>query len=274
MKKITLAVGMIATMIACKQQPKQEVVEEQSVVEEKVEVVVKDRSGDFPKEVAEVFKAHGGIKAFDEKNTLVFTLTNPKGDEKHTTDLKSRRARIETDKYALGFDGKEAWIAQDSTYFKGDPRFYHNLMFYFYAMPFVLGDDGITYENVDDLTVEDKTYGGIKISYAAGVGESPKDNYFLYFDKESKEMKFLGYTVTYFSKETSDKVSLIEYSEWEDIDGLKLPKTLKWREFKDGKVGEVKNEMNFVKASASVDQLEDSTYQKPADKEIKETATK
>ena len=45
-------------------------------------------------------------------------------------------------------------------------------------MPFVLGDDGITYQKVDDLKVGDVTYPGYKISYGDGVGDSPKDNYF------------------------------------------------------------------------------------------------
>ena len=259
-----LMVLFLGALLSCKQgstTPK-EVVEE--VQEEVVEEIIVDRSKDFPADIAAVFTAHGGIQAFDKQNTLIFELAKPDGNEKHTTDLNTRHARIETDKFALGFDGKEAWIVQeDSTSFKGNPRFYHNLMFYFYAMPFVLGDQGISYEKVDDLKVEDASYPGYKISYGDGVGDSPKDNYFIYYDAKSHQMKYLGYTVTFFSKESSEKISLIEYADWNDVNGLLLPKTLKWRDFKEGVVGDVKSERNFENASASEEKLDATLFNKP-----------
>lgn len=260
MKKTIVFLLVLGVIFSCKEAPKEE---KEVIVEEKVEEVVPDRSGDFPKDIAAVFKAHGGIQTFDKQNTLIFELSKPEGNEKHTTDLKTRHARIETNKFALGFDGNEAWIEQDSTYFKGNPRFYHNLMFYFYAMPFVLGDDGISYEKVEDLKVEDNTYPGYKISYGDGVGDSPKDNYFIYYDAASHQMKYLGYTVTFFSKESSEKVSLIEYSDWTDVNGLLLPKTLKWRAYEDGVVGDVKSERAFVNAIASEEKLDTSLFSKP-----------
>ncbi|SEL85295.1 hypothetical protein SAMN04487910_3480 [Aquimarina amphilecti] len=264
MKKIILSTLVLSVLFSCKETPK---TEKEVIVEEKEEVAIVDRSKDFPTDIASVFKAHGGIQSFDEKNSLVFELANPEGNEKHTTDLKTRHARIETDKFQLGFDGKEAWIEQDSTYFKGNPRFYHNLMFYFYAMPFVLGDDGISYDKVEDLKVGETSYPGYKISYGEAIGDSPKDNYFVYYDNESYRMKYLGYTVTYFSKESSEKISLIEYSDWNDVDGLLLPKTLKWREYQDGVVGEVKSERNFVNASASSEKMDFTIFSKPKEAE-------
>ncbi|GAA4276355.1 DUF6503 family protein [Aquimarina mytili] len=248
MKKLTLSIVLTIVFISCKQENTSK--KHVDIQEESKEQTIPDRSQDFPKDIAAIFKAHGGIKAFDEKNTLIFELSNPEGNEKHTTDLKTRHARIETDKFTLGFDGNKAWLQQDSTYFKGDPRFYHNLMFYFYAMPFVLGDDGISYEKTEALMVGDQSYPGYKISYGDGVGDSPKDNYFLYYDATSNQMKYLGYTVTFFSKETSEKISLIEYSDWNDVDGLLLPKTLKWRTYEEGEVGDVKSERTFVNAKA------------------------
>ncbi|WP_103070298.1 DUF6503 family protein [Aquimarina sediminis] len=261
MKGLLLALLTVVTIISCKQEVKSE--KEITVKEEVKEETVPDRSKDFPEDIAAIFTAHGGIKAFDQMNTLIFEIAKPNGNEKHTTDLKTRFARVETDKFVLGFDGKEAWLEQDSTYFNGNPRFYHNLMFYFYAMPFVLGDDGISYKKVDDLIVDDISYPGYKISYGEDIGDSPKDNYFIYYDKESQKMKFLGYTVTFFSKEESQKISLVEYTDWNDVEGLLLPKTLKWRVYKDGIVGEVKSEVNFVNAIANKQKPSSSLFNKP-----------
>ncbi|MHA7058036.1 hypothetical protein ACWGOQ_0012500 [Aquimarina sp. M1] len=251
---------VLSTLFSCKQVSKEEKeIDDQKPIEE----ITPDRYRDLPEDLAAVFTAHGGLQNFDLQNTLVFELANPEGNEKHTTDLASRYARIETDKFVLGFDGKEAWIEQDSTYFKGNPRFYHNLMFYFYAMPFVLGDEGISYQKVADLKVANISYPGYKISYGEAIGDSPKDNYFIYYDAASYKMKYLGYTVTFFSKENSEKVSLIEYADWNDVDGLLLPKTLKWRSYEDGIVGDVKNIRNFENASVSKEKLDISLFKKP-----------
>lgn len=260
MKKLLTLFLVSILLISCKQESKSD--DKTVVSDTPKEEIIPDRSKDFPDDIAAVFKAHGGIQTFDQMNTMIFEMVKPEGNEKHTTDLKTRYARIESEKFALGFDGKDAWLEQDSTYFKGNPRFYHNLMFYFYAMPFVLGDEGITYEKVGDLSVEEKSYPGYKISYGDGVGDSPKDNYFLYYDSETHQMRYLGYTVTFFSKETSEKVSLIEYSDWSDVNGLLLPTTLKWRAYQDGVVGDVKSERNFARASVSKEKLPVTTFQK------------
>lgn len=263
MKKNLTLLFAIVLLASCNSKINKEQQSAEESKKESKEEITPDRSADFPEDIAAIFKAHGGILAFDQMKTLVFEMVNPEGNEKHTTDLKTRHARIETDKFALGFDGKEAWIVQDSTYFKGDPRFYHNLMFYFYAMPFVLGDQGISFQKAEDLKVEGVSYPGYKISYGDGVGDSPKDNYFLYYDIDSKKMKFLGYTVTFFSKETSEKISLVEYTDWNDVNGLLLPKTLKWREYKDGKVGDIKSEVNFINAKVSKEKPSASLFEKP-----------
>ena len=260
MKKLTMISFLVLSILSCNEKSKTLTIEINNETKERLDI---DRSKDFPKDIAAVFKAHGGIRNFNKMNTLIFELVKPQGNEKHTTDLKTRHARIETDKFTLGFDGAQAWLEQDSAYFKGNPRFYHNLMFYFYAMPFVLGDDGIVFEKTEDLKVGDQSYPGYRISYNEGIGDSPKDNYFLYFDPNSYQMKFLGYTVTFFSKETSAKISLIEYSDWNDVNGLLLPKTLKWRNYENGIVGDIKSERNFVNTVVSTEKLSDSLFIKP-----------
>ncbi|WP_344923824.1 DUF6503 family protein [Aquimarina addita] len=261
MKKIVMILLATTMLLSCKQEKtttKEIVTKEFSTTENSIS----DRSKNFPKEIAEVFKAHGGIQLFDMQETLTFEIVKPNGNEKHITDLKTRNARIESKNYTIGFDGEEAWVVQDSTYFKRDPRFYHNLMFYFYAMPFVLGDDGISYEKVTDLSVEGKSYPGYKITYEDGIGDSPKDNYFLYYDSTTFQMKYLGYTVTFFDKEISDKISLIQYSDWNDVNGLLLPKALQWRNFEKGVVGKIRKEVDFVNAVATTEKKDISFYKK------------
>jgi hypothetical protein len=207
------------------------------------EVVIKR---DFPPAMDRVFDAHGSYAKWAQQQYLTFTLPKPDGNEIHEIALWSRKDRVHTDKFSFGFDGKDVWIKQDSAYFKGNPRFYHNLMFYFYAMPFVLGDPGVIYEPTEDLVYQDTIYCGLKVSFEAEVGETPEDNYFLYFHPETGRMAWLGYTVTFFSGAPSDKVSYIHYAGWQDFDGLLLPTRLEWHEYKDGNLGKMTNGVSFT----------------------------
>ena len=263
-KSLALGVSLVLlTGISCKQQNSAPA-ETEPVAEEVVAEVPKmDVNPNIPDELSKVFDAHGGLENFYDKQTLTFEIENPEGNEQHITDLHSRKALIKTKKYAIGYDGENAWLVQDSTYFKNDPKFYYNLMFYFYAMPFILADNGITYEETPSLQVEGRSYPGYKISYGDGVGTSPDDNYFIYYDPKSHEMKYLGYTVTYFSKAPSDQVSMIEYAEWDDVDDLMLPKKIVWRKYEEGKIGDVKNTVSFTNAGMGTETPDPELFKEP-----------
>lgn len=257
MKKISalIILGLIA--ICCKQGV--QTPEETTPIEE---VVV---TKEYPEAISQIFKAHGGITNWNTINQLQYTMDKG-GDnnETHTVDLKNRNTRIEHPNYTIGRDGNGLWIAQDSTHFPVQrARFYHNLYFYFYAMPFVLGDDGITYTDVAPLSFDGKTYPGTKISYGAGVGDAPDDNYIIYLDPETNQMAWLAYTVTYGKNETSDKYSYIKYDQWQDVNGLQLPKTLQWYSVEDGKPVAMRNEQAFINVSTSEALFADGYFAMP-----------
>ena len=60
------------------------------------------------------------------------------------------------------------------------------------------------------------------------VGASSKDEYFIHFDADTHQMAWLGYTVTYRSGESSDNVKWIRYNDWQEVNGLALPKSITW----------------------------------------------
>ena len=221
----------------------------------------KTKNENFPKKLGKVFEKHGSLKKWREAQILSFN----KGEEVHTVDLHSRKTVINSPKYSLGYNGKEVWLDQDSTYFKGNPTFYYNLYFYFYAMPFVLADDGIIYEKVEDLTFKGINYPGYKISYNANVGTTPDDNYIVYYNPESNQMEWLAYTVTFTSKKPSDKYKIIRYNKWENVNGLLLPKEITWYK-KDDKgmpLEAAKPATKFSLPLVSKAKLADSFFEKP-----------
>jgi len=80
-------------------------------------------------------------------------------------------------------------------------------------------------------------------------------------------MAWLAYTVTYFTKEKATKYSLIKYADWQDVGGLQLPATLQWYVYKDGKVGDMRNERKFTKVTISKE-VDASMFTKPNNSEI------
>ena len=143
-------------------------------------------------------------------------------------------------------------------------------MFYFYAMPFVLADKGIHYENTTALEFDGKQYPGIKISYESGIGESSDDEYIMYYNPETRRMAWLGYTVTYFSKEKSKDFHYIKYNEWQDVNGLLLPKTIQWYNVVDGKITEKRNDVEFIDVMVSKEKPDSTIFVKPENSELVE----
>jgi len=196
-------------------------------------------------------------------------MKKPNGDEITTTDLKNRKSLIEMPKHKIGYNGETVWLtSKDTTAYKGNPKFYYNLMFYFYAMPFVLADDGITYDEATPLVFEGQTYPGIKIGYEAGVGESPEDEYILYYNPETYKMEWLGYTVTFFSKEKSKEFHFIKYSNWQTVNGLLLPETLTWYKYENNLPTEKGNDLKFTDIQLSKEKMDASIFEVPEDAEI------
>ena len=254
MKHIIFLITVLL-LTACKEQKKEVV----NPIEEKVGVVVKT----YPENISKIFETHGGLDNWNTLRTLEFTMNKPSGAERTVTDLKNRKSYIETDKFQIGYNGKEVWIKQDSLHYKGKPRFYYNLMFYFYAMPFILADEGIVYSVVEPLVFEGKTYPGIKIGYNAGVGESPEDEYILYYDSETNKMAWLGYTVTFFTKEKGKEFHFIKYSNWQEVDGLVLPETLTWYDYENNQPTERKNTLKFINIKTSKEKPNSEIFESP-----------
>ncbi|MGB5355621.1 MAG: DUF6503 family protein [Eudoraea sp.] len=249
---------LLSSLLACKDKPN-----DSDITVEVTEVLVESKMSDYPLALDSIFSAHGGMTKWRSKKTLEFVFKNGEVTEKHSTDLKTRRDKIESTDYTLGFDGQEVWLLDPKDDYKGDEVFYHNLMFYFYAMPFVLGDPGIEYGEAEILTFQDKKYPGIRISYKPDIGTSPKDEYYLHYDPTTYQMKWLGYTVTYKSGEKSDNVKWIRYENWMNHGGLLLPEVISWYNYKGNIIKEKKREISFEDVRLSESARPNSFYAKP-----------
>lgn len=225
MKKIAIILFTAIITISCKTDSK----ENKETTIPQTEAVKELDLTAYPQGLQEVLAAHGGLATWNNKQSLTFTMTTDTGEEVHTTDLQSRDALIETSNYQIGAVNGKVWLAQDSTYYpKNRARFYHNLMFYFYAMPFILADNGIVYSDTPALEKGGISYPGIKVGYESNVGDSPDDEYILYYHPETYKMEWLAYTVTYGKDSKSTQFKFINYNKWQEINGLLLPQEMTW----------------------------------------------
>jgi len=209
-------------------------------------------------ELTKIFEAHGGYEQWSKMKSLSYK----KAEENTITNLQNRKIRLESSKQTIGFDGTKVWVAPDSVD-ASRARFYHNLYFYFYAMPFVVGDPGANYEKLPQKEIDGKNYEGIKVSYNDGVGDAPDDNYIIWVDPNTKEMEWLMYTVTYRSGEPSDRYSLIKYKDWQKFNGLLLPTSLQWYRYENDSVGAPRSEAFFTEISISEEAPKDSLFEMP-----------
>ena len=214
----------------------------------------------IPEELRSVMDAHGGLSTWKSMRSMSYEMGADEDVEKQYIDLWDRRELIETTDYSMGYDGKNFWTEADTSV-KQNPIFYKNLMFYFYAMPFVLADDGIVYDKADNLMFDGVAYPGFKISYENEVGVSPEDEYFIHYDAKTHEMAWLGYTVTYYSKEKSSKIKWIRYDDWKEWSGLKLPASMMWYKNENNKPFEERSRRVFNKVKVSTQPFLDSKFE-------------
>lgn len=252
MKKIVLVFFSLFLFYSCIENKKEENQPIKKIVNENKE---------YPSTLLKIFDAHGGLPTWQKMNSLSFEIVTPTGSEVHTTDLNSRHAIVESNAFKLGYDGVGVWLDDKESVFSGTAKYYYNRMFYLYAMPFIIADEGAFYTERKDAIIERKTYGVIHIGFERNVGESPKDEYIIYYNKETYLMEWLGYTVTFFEGNKNTDWQYIKYDSWMNKNGLLLPEKMVWYGTKNKGVFAPSKTVFFTKVNVSETALNKSLFQ-------------
>lgn len=216
----------------------------------------------FSPTVTKAFNAHGGIDAWDEFQTLTYEKVGEKENEKQVIDLKNRKVNVSTSEYTIGFDGQEVWVMPDSAAFPRNARFYHNLYFYFFALPYLAADPGVFLTDQGKAEVDGTTYDKVLMTFGENVGDSPKDQYVLYFD-ESGIMRMINYSVTYYDESRATQYSAIRYDDWTSVSGMLLPQKLSWYRWENDSLGEARGGAEFTNITLSREAADESLYRMP-----------
>ncbi len=258
-------ITLISLCLACSQQGSENTTETASE-EPAIDMT------NVPAELASAWDAHGSVNAWKKFGKLEydieFKLGNHGGIEHHTIDLNSRKVMIDGQDYSIGFDGSEVWAMPAVDSIDISPRFYHNLFFYFFTIPMVLSDPGINYETLEPLVTDSAEFKRVRISYNAGVGDSPEDYYICHFNAESNQMDWLLYTVTYFRGEAHENFNGLIYEDFRDVNGIKLPHSLTGRRYAADTLGAVRYFAKFSNVSLSESSPADDMFDMPEGAEI------
>ena len=265
MRKSILLLQVVALsvlVLSCGQPPKQE-----ESAATKTEDVAPEKKRTYPETLAKALEAHGGIDHWDSFGTLEYDLKNSMldtlGVEHQLIDLYSRKVLLNTDYYRLGFDGKEVWITNREAFGRMSPRFYHNLIFYFFGIPYLLADPGINYEDLGRVNVAGKPYDAVKITYNQGVGDSAEDIYIPHFNPETHELELLLYTVTYGDRGKNENYNALLYDNWQTVNGLKVPKTMKGYKYENDSLTTLRYSSEFENVVFKTEVPEASIFEMP-----------
>ena len=268
MKTHYYSIFLFTVLLACNT-PKEKTNAEKPAVVKEVPAVNMDA---YPELFQKALAAHGGLAQWKNFGGLKFDLETTLGEEKketHLIDLWTRKVRIEGESYVLGMDGENVWVSPSKEEFgQMSARFYHNLIFYFFAMPYVLADPGIIYEDLGETTIGDKTYRALKASFKEGIGDADDDLYVLHFNPDTYEMEMLLYTVTYFSGEKHENYNALVYDNWQVINGLRVPASMKGYKFEDGEITEARYDAVFTNVGLTQDPPAQERFAMPGNAEI------
>jgi len=224
----------------------------------------------LPEALAKGLVAHGGLENWQKMEGLQFAFQKDSvTKELHQINLKTRKTLITRGDVKVGFDGEEVWVSPNKAAFgKGSARFYHSVYYYFYAMPYVLADPGINYEEVAARMIDGKSCPGVKITYGANVGDAPDDYYIAYFDPETNLLYGLLYTVTYGDGKPNENFSALKYEKWQRVNGLLVPELMVWYKFENDDYGEKRRGKIFTEVQVSDAGFEEGIFERPEGAEV------
>ncbi|MEM7007877.1 MAG: DUF6503 family protein [Thermodesulfobacteriota bacterium] len=222
----------------------------------------------------ESYEAHGGLETFQkyggleyDQQMVISGVINVSDNQ--VFDLKSRKALITSDKYTVGFDGNEAWITPNVQALGIPPRFYALTPFYFFGLPFLFADPGVNIESLGTKELNGTQYNVIKVTYDPGIGDTPDDDYVVYLDKDTNQIKLVHYIVTYPPLMQGKSVDELErhaavYEEWQEVGGLVVPKKLSFYEWSDDQLGDsARGYMTFEDVTFSVQTPDPKIFEMP-----------
>ncbi|WP_323824189.1 DUF6503 family protein [Algoriphagus sp. C2-6-M1] len=218
-------------------------------------------------EFTSILEAHGDWQKWHHAKAESYAMIHEgvMTQEDAFINLDSRKIRLSNSEFEIGFDGNQTWISPTRDAYKGNSvRFYHNLYFYFFNIPYVFTDPGVTVEKVADKSLNGKKYPTYQAKFDPSTGSSPNDQYFMLINPETNRLEYLLYTVTYFGNE-NPPFSALKYEDYRNSDGVYFPRILTGYTFENDSTKNVKYQVTFADALLLDEEFDAEIFEKPED---------
>lgn len=187
-----------------------------------------------PDVVRQMIVAHGGMGPWKAAPTVTFRdrWARPDGsgwETLVTVEQDRRRAYLEVPgrDSSVVWDGERAWGINWEMPIP--PRFLALLNYYFVCLPWLTQDPGVNLSVEGPVKIlDDPTeYVAVRMTFDAGVGDTPDDYYVLYIDPRTKRLHGCRYVVTYEAvlpegvEHTPEHI--LVYEGWTHQEGLLVP---------------------------------------------------
>ncbi|GMQ30921.1 DUF6503 family protein [Algoriphagus confluentis] len=183
--------------------------------------------------------------------------------ENHYIDLVGRKVRIDADTWQIGNDGEKVWISPNRQAFQGrSVRFYHNLYFYFFSIPYIFTDPGVTVKKTENKLLNGISYPAFEVSFEANVGDSPDDKYFMLADPETGRLAWVLYKVTFFDKNNSS-MNALKYEDYRDAGGLVFPRLMTGYEYENDSTKKIRYQVSFADVFLVDKAMDDELFAMP-----------
>lgn len=212
-----------------------------------------------------VLDAHGDWAKWINSKGLSFTLFHETNmtRENQFFNLQSRKGLVDSENFQIGFDGKNVWISPNREAFSGrSVRFYHNLYFYFFNIPYILTDPGVKVEKIENRTLNGQSYETFKASFDSGTGDSPDDQYFLLINPETNRLEWLIYRVTFFDPENKS-FNALKYEDYRDAGGLVFPRILTGYILDGDSTSNIRYQVSFGDVVLQEEEFDEEMFQMP-----------
>lgn len=184
--------------------------------------------------ISAVEKAHGSALWYQKAALQAgFSVAGLKGTMLFRTNLGASRLELDDGTGAV-FDGRAAWVSPAGSKLKG-ARFHLLTWPYFVALPMKLRDPGTHLTVLGSRKMDGKSYTTARLTFDAGVGDTPEDWYVLYREPESGRLIAAAYIVTYGKAraEAEREPHVMVYSDFVDVDGVSIATTWAMRHWSE-----------------------------------------
>ncbi|PPK86534.1 hypothetical protein CLV84_3465 [Neolewinella xylanilytica] len=230
-------------------------------------------------EFVEVLEAHGGLANWNNLAGLSFLINGfptMDGDrtisDYHKVNLGSRYHQIEGEGYEIVSRGDTTWVTPDLQVTGVPPRLYQGASFYLMGMPFVFADEGLTVTYAGEAEFGEETVDQFNVQVPDDMGDGGND-YQLYTDPATHQLQYSTFSVNYPAVADMDLRQMVEFNEWQTVDGLIVPSVLvlytAQGEITEGTPGST---ISFERVAFSENPFEDSVFTTPEGALVDQTA--